>query len=319
MRVRAGGKGLGLKLDFAGPVPETVLTDSVRLRQILLNLVGNAVKFTETGEVRIVVRLDGVPGTPGRDGLEPKLVCEVIDSGIGMTPVQIDKLFQPFQQAEASTARKFGGTGLGLAISKRLAKFLGGDITVSSQPGKGSTFTLTIDPGPLADVTLGEHTSESITAPASAAKQSPLPHLSCRILLAEDGVDNQRLIFISFVLRKAGAEVTTVENGRKAMEMALATFEGWGRRADDPRTPFDLVLMDMQMPVMDGYEATRRLRDEGYTGPIIALTAHAMADDRQKCLDAGCDDYATKPIDRTALLNTIVAMLEKRNCMLTEN
>jgi signal transduction histidine kinase len=308
MRVRARGKGLGLELEFAGPLPETVLTDMARLRQILLNLVGNAVKFTETGSVRIIVRL------ADRDGLEPRLVYEVVDTGIGITAAQIDSLFRPFQQAEASTSRKFGGTGLGLAISKRLATFLGGDINVRSEPGEGSTFALTIDPGPLAGVALLEHPSEAIAAPAaSPARGRPLPRLDCRILLAEDGVDNQR--FISFLLKKAGAEVTTVENGRKAMEMALASFPGWGRRHDDLRLPFDVILMDMQMPVMDGYEATRRLRDEGYAGPIIALTAHAMADDRQKCLGAGCDDYATKPIDRAALLNLIAAMLEKHRCL----
>jgi signal transduction histidine kinase/CheY-like chemotaxis protein len=336
MRVRARGKGLDLKLEFAGALPETVLTDPARLRQILLNLAGNAVKFTETGSVRIVVRLEGwqvlgptmlrtAPGgeeaagprpsqAQGRatpDGVQPKLVCEVVDTGIGMTAAQIDNLFQPFQQAEASTARKFGGTGLGLAISKRLAKFLGGDIAVSSQPGQGSTFTLTIDPGPLAGVALVDHPSEAVTAPAARpAAGSPLPRLNCRILLAEDGLDNQR--FISFLLKKAGAEVTTVDNGRKAMEFALATFPGWGQRHDDPRLPFDIVLMDMQMPVMDGYEATRRLRQEGYAGPVIALTAHAMKEDRQKCLDAGCDDYATKPIDRAKLLNLIAGMLEKK-------
>jgi CheY-like chemotaxis protein len=127
--------------------------------------------------------------------------------------------------------------------------------------------------------------------------------LDCRILLAEDGPDNQRLI--AFVLRKAGAEVTVVENGQKAVEYAMATYPGWGRRTGDPKEPFDVILMDMQMPVMDGYEATRRLRSEGYDRPIIALTAHAMEQDRAKCLDAGCDDYATKPIDRRYILELV--------------
>jgi CheY-like chemotaxis protein len=302
LRVRARGKGLALSLEFAGPVPETVLTDVARLRQILLNLVGNAIKFTETGGVRIIVRL------AGRGGLEGKLLYEVVDTGIGMTAAQVDNLFQPFQQAEASTARKFGGAGLGLAISKRLAAFLGGDITVSSQPGKGSTFTLSIDPGPLAGAALLDHAGEAVAAPAAkAAGNSSLPHLNCRILLAEDGLDNQRVI--SFLLTKAGAEVTTVDNGLKAVETVLAAYGDCGRRHDDPRLPFDVVLMDMQMPVMDGYEATRRLREKGYAGPIIALTAHTLADDRRKCLDAGCDDYATKPINRAALFGTIAGRL----------
>jgi two-component system CheB/CheR fusion protein len=304
MRVRANTKGLALNLEFAGPLPDIVLTDPVRLRQILLNLVGNAIKFSETGGVRIVVRL------VGRETPEPKFACEVVDTGIGMTAEQVQTLFQPFQQADASTSRKFGGTGLGLAISKRLAESLGGNIIVTSQPGRGSTFVLTIDCGPLAGVALLDRPSEAIAAsPANrAAKSSPLPRLNCRILLAEDGADNQR--FISFLLTKAGAVVTTVENGRKALEMALAAFPGRGKRHDDPLQTFDIILMDMQMPVMDGYEATRRLRAEGYTGPVIALTAHAMADDRQKCLDAGCDDYAAKPIDRVKLLSMIASILE---------
>ena len=301
MRVRADARGLSLKLEYAGPVPETVLTDPTRLRQILVNLIGNAIKFTETGEVRIVARLiDG-------DAPEPKLACEVVDTGIGMTPEQMQKLFQPFQQADASTTRKFGGTGLGLVIGKRLAELLGGDIAVSSTPGKGSTFTVSINTGPLVGVAMLDRPREAIAASASAGSRSDTPIqqilLNCRILLAEDGSDNQRLI--TFLLKKAGAEVTVVEDGKAALELALVALAGQGRRSGDPTAPFDLILMDMQMPIMDGYEATRRLRAEGYTGPIIALTAHAMATDRQKCLDAGCDDYAIKPIELQRLLEVV--------------
>jgi PAS domain S-box-containing protein len=304
LRVRASGKGLSLKLEFDGPLPEAISTDPIRLRQILLNLVGNAIKFTETGEVRVVVRL------AHRHGSKPELVCEVIDTGIGMTAAQIENLFQPFQQAEASTSRTFGGTGLGLAIAKRLAEMLGGAIAVASQPARGSTFVLTVDPGPLDGTALLDQPGDAIAAAkANPALTNRQPRLNCRILLAEDGVDNRR--FISFLLSKAGARVTGVENGQKALEMALATFHGWGRRQDDPHETFDVILMDMQMPVMDGYTATRRLRNEGYIGPIIALTAHAMADDRQKCLDAGCDDYATKPIEPVKLMSTITQAIEK--------
>ena len=137
----ADAKGLALKLEYAGPCPETIVTDPTRLRQILINLVGNAIKFTDAGEVRLVARL------AGRDSPQPRLRARSIDTGIGMTPQQIERLFQPFAQADASTTRKFGGTGLGLAISKRLAEMLGGDIDVRSEPGKGSTFTVTIDTG----------------------------------------------------------------------------------------------------------------------------------------------------------------------------
>ena len=297
LRVRAEGKRLKLRLVIDGPIPKTIQTDATRLRQILLNLVGNAIKFTELGEVRVTLRLaDG--GPHGR-----QLAFEVADTGIGMTPEQLKNLFRPFQQADASTSRKYGGTGLGLAISKRLAEMLGGDILATSRLGEGSTFVVTIDPGPLADAE-GVLPAESRLVPSSSRpeEQDALPQLRCRVLLAEDGPDNQRII--SFFLTKAGASVTVVDNGRKAVEMALgADRSGEANPAEGP--PFDVILMDMQMPVMDGYEATRRLRARGYNGPIIALTAHAMAHDRRKCLDAGCDDYAAKPIDRNELVRLV--------------
>jgi CheY-like chemotaxis protein len=300
MRVRADAKGLALKLEYAGPCPETILTDPTHLRQILLNLIGNAVKFTENGEVRIIARLIDY------DTPKPMLACEIVDTGIGMTAQQIEALFRSFQQADGSTSRKFGGTGLGLAISKRLAKMLDGDIHVSSEPGKGSTFTLTIATGPLSGVAMLDRPSEAIAAPAPTHSDGrPLgsqARLNCRMLLAEDGLDNQRLI--AFLLKKAGAEVTLAENGQVAYDEALA--------ARARGEAFEVILMDMQMPVMDGYEATRRLRAEGYTHPIVALTAHAMAEDRQQCLDAGCDDYATKPINRDRLINMVVRFTEKR-------
>jgi len=297
MRVRAEAKGLPLNLEYVGPIPQTIQTDPTRLRQILVNLVGNAIKFTETGEVKIRVRL------VDRDTAEPKLQCEVIDSGVGISPQHLALLFRPFQQADASTNRKFGGTGLGLAISKRLAAILHGDIVASSTPGAGSVFSLTIATGPLDGITLLDQPAEAMSRAVELRPAATVTQLSCRILLAEDGPDNQRLI--AFVLRKAGAEVHICENGKKAMEKGLATVPGWGRRFDDPKMPFDVILMDMQMPVMDGYEATRQLRQHGYTGPILALTAHAMKDDMQKCLDAGCDDYLTKPIEPQKFLATI--------------
>jgi CheY-like chemotaxis protein/HPt (histidine-containing phosphotransfer) domain-containing protein len=228
----------------------------------------------------------------------------VIDTGVGISPQHLASLFQPFQQADASTNRKFGGTGLGLAISKRLAVLLHGDIVAGSTLGKGSVFSLAIATGPLDGTTLLDQPAEAMAqAVAELRPAATVTQLSCRILLAEDGPDNQRLI--AFVLRKAGAEVHICENGKKAMEKGLATAPGWGRRFDDSKTPFDVILMDMQMPVMDGYEATRQLRQHGYTGPILALTAHAMKDDMQKCLDAGCDDYLTKPIEPPKFLATI--------------
>jgi signal transduction histidine kinase/DNA-binding response OmpR family regulator len=291
MRVRANAKALALKVEYVGGIPESIQSDPVRLRQILINLVGNAIKFTETGDVQVVVRLLPRPGEC------PLLQFEVVDSGIGLTREQVGTLFKPFSQGDSSTTRKFGGTGLGLAISKRLAGMLGGDIRVSSTPGKGSTFAVTVETGRLEGTRLLKDLSESAVdlSRRPRATTAQTMKLDGRILLAEDGVDNQRLI--AFLLKTAGAEVTLAEDGKLACEAALAA------RANG--TPFAVILMDMQMPVMDGYEATRRLRAEGYRGPIIALTAHAMAQDRQKCIEAGCDDYTTKPVDRQALLATV--------------
>ena len=213
-----------------------------------------------------------------------------------MTDQQIAKLYVPFQQADTSTTRKFGGTGLGMTISKRLTERLGGEITVKSILGEGSTFAATVRTGPLDGVKLLDDPTEAQISTASDKKPAaPKTKLDCRVLLAEDGPDNQRLIV--FVLKKAGAEVTVAENGQLALDLALAARDGG--------SPFDVILMDMQMPVMDGYEATSKLREARYTGLIIALTAHAMSSDRDKCLNAGCDDYTTKPIDQKKLISIV--------------
>ena len=287
LKVRAEGKGLSLAIETVGPIPCTILSDPTRLRQILVNLMGNAIKFTEIGGVRLVISCVD-------DGPESFFQCEVIDTGIGMTEAQVDGLFQAFTQGDTSTTRKFGGTGLGLVISKRLTELLGGTLTVQSKPGEGSRLRMRFPTGPLASVRmLNDATVASGMKPKVAPPTQPeADTLACRILFAEDGPDNQRLV--GFILKKAGAEVTIVENGKLALDAAL--------QARDEGTPFSVILMDMQMPVMDGYEATGMLREKGYTGPIVALTAHAMAGDRQKCLDAGCDDYQTKPIDRKKLI-----------------
>jgi CheY-like chemotaxis protein len=227
---------------------------------------------------------------------------DVSDTGIGMTPAQIALLFRPFTQADSSNARKYGGTGLGLAISKRLAAMLGGDIAVTTELGRGSTFQLTVATGPLGATSIPAsppELAEIAEIPVAAAR----PTLACRVLLAEDGPDNQRLI--ELLLTRAGATVEIAKDGQEAIEKALASFPGWGRRRRDPALPFDIVLMDIQMPVVDGYEATRRLRQEGYSGPIIALSAHATTHAAQQCLDAGCNDYLAKPIDRIALLQKV--------------
>ncbi len=293
MRARAAEKGLALDVTYRGPVPETIRTDPTRLHQILVNLIGNAVKFSESGSIGLAITAIEPAG-----GADARLGFEITDTGQGMSAEQLDKVFNAFTQADESTTRRFGGTGLGLTISKGLTKMLGGALSVESAPGHGSTFRFTVETGPLDGVRMLNDCREaelSYAARRDSGKPQPVTGLSARVLLCEDGKDNQRLI--AFLLEKAGACVTIAEDGRIGSEKALAAREA-GR-------PFDVILMDMQMPVCDGYGATRRLRQEGYEGPIVALTAHAMKADRDRCLAAGCDDYMTKPIDRNKLLSLV--------------
>ncbi|HVW00340.1 MAG TPA: ATP-binding protein, partial [Planctomycetaceae bacterium] len=292
MQVRADAKQLALSVHCDGDLPETIETDPTRLKQILTNLIGNALKFSSQGGVSVTCRLL-------QDGPAPQIAIQVADTGIGMTPEQQTRLFQPFQQADNSMTRRFGGTGLGLAISKRLAEMMGGTITVESQPGHGSIFTATIATGPIAGVRLtNSNRARDMAAALSAA--STETKLAGRVLLAEDGLDNQRLL--SFMLKKAGVEVALACNGNEAIDR----FE----ESTEQHRPFDLILMDMQMPLMDGYEATAELRRRGCRLPIVALTAHAMKGDRERCLSAGCDDYLTQPVDRARLLELVAqAML----------
>ncbi len=295
MRVRAQSKGLTLRLEFDSDMPTEVLTDPTRLRQVLLNLVGNAVKFTESGEVTIRARL--IDGLPAEKGGGPLLRIDVCDTGVGIPPDLGAKLFQPFTQADETMTRRFGGTGLGLSISKRLVTMLGGELTFTSEPGKGSVFTVELPvraPGGLRTIDPRRLPPPAKAFPAESTIDSQAL-AGCRVLLAEDGVDNQRLI--RHFLTQVGAEVVIAPNGEEAVRRALEASGGGGA--------FDVILMDMQMPVMDGYEATRTLRRETYSGPIIALTAHAMAGARERCIEAGCSDYATKPIDRERLIQLV--------------
>ena len=292
LRPRAIGKGISLLVHFVGAFPKTVRTDPLRLRQVLVNVVGNAIKFTEHGQVDVVVRADRTAGG------NTVVHLDVRDTGIGMTAEQITRLFQPFSQADGSMSRRYGGSGLGLAISKRLAVLMGGDVTVAAVPGQGSTFTVSIDGGPDDGAAWATGLSESLLQPVVPDEGEEDVKLDgARVLLAEDGFDNQRLI--TLYLATAGAEVTLAENGR----VALDRLAGTGDR------PFDLVLMDMQMPELDGYSAAAEARRRGVTLPIVALTAHAMSDDRARCLAAGCSDYLTKPIDRDLLLRTVLSYL----------
>jgi len=288
----ATDKGLVLSVTISSPLPDRLLCDPTRLRQILMNLVGNAIKFTEQGTVRITV---GVEDQVQRS----QMVIDIVDTGPGMTPEQVQGLFKPFGQADSSVTRKHGGTGLGLVICRRLANILGGDVTlVSSEIEKGSCFRIVL---PFEHVA-GSNMINSL-ASSTATDEPKLTavalKLSGRILLAEDGVDNQRLI--AFVVRKAGATIETADNGRIALDML--------NHAEAAGTPYDMLLTDMQMPEMDGYTLASTLRGRGSKLPIVALTAHAMADDREKCIDAGCDDYVSKPIDKATLIATCAAWM----------
>jgi Amt family ammonium transporter len=304
MRQAASTKGIGFDIHYVGEVPVTIQTDPTRLRQVLMNLVGNAIKFTEQGGVRLSIEFHDAPDSG------PVLQFAVSDTGVGLSPAACERIFDAFSQADASTTREFGGTGLGLTICKQLAALLGGDVIVESIEGRGSTFTLTIDAGPIATTCLVDPENESAEVeegvehdPTAATlltrmRESGTPG---RILLVEDGEDNRKLI--SITLRKSGLEVECAENGAVGVEAAL--------RALRDGDPFDVILMDMQMPVLDGYGATAKLRESGYDRPIVALTAHAMRGDREKCIAAGCDDFATKPINRKELMTTLLSYLQK--------
>ncbi|WP_161968105.1 ATP-binding protein [Fimbriiglobus ruber] len=289
--VAAEEKRLTLQMAPDGKIPYTVLSDPTRLRQILDNLLSNAIKFTATGTVEL--RLWTEPREGGG-----WVMFQVRDQGIGMTPDQLAKLFRPFTQADASTTRRFGGTGLGLAISRRLAAALGGDITVESTPGSGSRFTLKfpVTAEEMADLVDADELARESTFDLPHAKANR-SKLSGRVLLAEDSPDKQQIL--RYFLERVGLQVVVVENGRQAVDRAEAES-------------FDVVLMDMQMPEMDGYEATALLRRRGYARPIIALTAHAMAGDEERCLKAGCSGYLTKPVDPDLLRDTIARNLTRK-------
>ena len=289
MRVAFREKKLSLDFTWQGPIPERIETDPARLRQILINLVGNARKFTESGGVQVIahIELDREPS---------KLIVNVIDTGIGIPPDKQTQVFDPFVQADTTVTRKYGGTGLGLSISRRLARMMGGDLTVDSEIGRGSNFELAIDAGDLRNVPLkASGAVGDILGIRKMALTAETPHLSgLRVLVVDDGSANRKLI--SLILSRAGVQMAQAENGLEACNLVLG-----GRT-------FDAILLDMQMPVMDGYTAAKKLRDRGITIPIIALTAHAMKGDRDKCLQAGCSDFLTKPVSADDLLTRIGAL-----------
>jgi len=287
MSLQATEKGLSFDVNYSFPLPEVIHTDPIRLKQILLNLCGNSIKFTKQGGVTINVSY-----------LEDDSALEihVIDSGIGIDEDKLGKLFEPFKQADSSTTRKFGGTGLGLYISKQLTEKLGGAIDVKSVKGNGSQFEFTINTGNI-DPDVIVNSIDELDADYDEKSQPVLRgNLDGHILVADDNPDNQQLIKI--YIDKTGANVTIANNGQEAVEKALAG-------------EYDLILMDMQMPVMDGIEATDWLRQAGYGGKIIALTANAMKEDRERCINAGCDGFLTKPINQVLFYKTLYEIIPK--------
>jgi PAS domain S-box-containing protein len=285
LRSKAEEKGLRLDVVFEEPIPAAILSDPTRLRQVLINIAGNAIKFTPQGSVQITTRLDGTAREV------PRLVIEVADSGIGIAADKLEDIFDPFTQADSSITRQFGGTGLGLSISRLLARQLGGDITVESELGRGTTFTCKIATGPLEVAASVKSAVGKESSPSGQAK-APLPTMNHRVLVVDDGETNRHLIRV--MLGRLGARVTEAENGHQAVQLAGAES-------------FDLILMDMQMPVMDGYSATQQLRALGVTTPIIALTGNAMSGDEMRCREAGCTGYLAKPIEQHLLVAAVTA------------
>lgn len=275
---KAESKNISIILNIQNELPASILSDSVRIQQILSNLLNNAIKFTEKGTVTVEAQSSLLTSSIA------VIEVRVIDTGIGLSKDQQERLFTPFSQAETSTTRKFGGTGLGLALSKHLAEALGGSLCIEkSEPNQGCTFTFKFS------TELADSTDLTVRpAPSNSLSKSEFrPLAGSKILLAEDSLDNQ--YFLEKFLEKYGASVTTASNGREAIDLARIDY-------------FDLILMDIEMPDIDGYEATRSLRAEGFTLPILALTAHAMNDERLKTKEAGCNGHVTKPIDTSLLL-----------------
>ena len=294
MGTPARQKGLAFELSLASRLPRSLNSDPTRLRQILMNLVANAIKFTEEGGIRLRVDLK-------RGDEDAELRFSVSDTGCGMSPATLEEVFEPFSQADTSSTRRAGGTGLGLPISRELARLLGGEIHAESIEGRGSTFSLVLPIEKVAEEELAD--PDELLAPEATTEdegESTLQLIervrregpTVRILLVEDGPDNRKLFGLT--LRKAGFLLTEAENGAEGVDAVL--------EREATAQAFDLILMDMQMPTMDGYEATRRLRAAGIDTPIVALTAHAMSEERERCLQVGCSDFATKPIPRRDLI-----------------
>jgi CheY-like chemotaxis protein len=317
MAVRAQAKQIELAMEIETELPQMIESDPTRLRQILINLIGNAIKFTDRGSVRVVTHL-----LEDREALR----IAVIDTGIGMSVAQQQRLFQAFSQGDSTVARRYGGSGLGLIISRRLIAMLGGDMRVESVLDQGSTFEILVPTGSLASVprirpeqarllspavaTAAPDTAANAVLRATARMASPeladpptpvpAPRLTCRVLVVDDQDDVRNLV--RHELERTGATVDSVSDGQQALDLVL--------QASRSGPAIDAVLLDMQMPLLDGYDTARRLRAAGFRGAIIALTASAMHGDRERCLEAGCDDYASKPLDIRKLIELVARLAQ---------
>jgi signal transduction histidine kinase/ActR/RegA family two-component response regulator len=286
LKEKSKKENLFFHVDIDKSVPRSLYFDILAVRQIIRNLLENAVKFTSHGGITMEVKWIA----PARKATEGELVISIMDTGIGIAASDLDRIFLPFTQAESSMSRRYGGAGLGLSISRGLAENMGGTLTVTSRPGAGSRFELRV---PVLDVTDEEH-PEQIVQKSNAPASGDGPR---RILLAEDSQDAQELM--RHFLGRFNAEIVSVENGKEAIDAVT--------NAEREHKAFDFVLMDMQMPVMNGFQATRILRQRGYQKPIIALTAHTLEGDREKCFESGCSDYISKPINWNVLIEKLEA------------
>lgn len=295
LALKAREKGLGFEVKSRGPLPETIVSDFTRFRQILMNVIGNAIKFTDVGHVHVTFQLKD----KGLTNENPCLEMTVEDTGPGIPEDKKGRLFQPFTQADTSTSRKFGGTGLGLYLSKRLAQALGGDLELTrSKEGQGCTFVARIDAGPLENKPFlsFDHPSRTHLVPGDFPKFPTDKLGGVKVLVIDDSPDNLQLT--SRFLEASGANVE-IANGAEAGIKFLNEKE------------VDVVVMDIQMPGLDGYQAVRRLRQQGYEKPVVALTAHAMKGEKERCLEAGFDGYLVKPINRPALVQEVRSQVDR--------
>ncbi len=292
LSVRAREKNIYLDFKIDGAIPETINSDPSRLRQIVTNLIGNAIKFTDKGGVTVSLR-----ALPEK---EPRIEISIADTGIGMKKSSLSSIFDPFVQADSTVTRRFGGTGLGLAISNKFAKALGGGITVSSELGKGSVFSVSINPGSLENVKFIEADLALLNAKKIKEQTQKFWEFPMsQVLVVDDGKENRELL--ELVLKDVGLNVEIAVNGKEALDKAL-------------QTSFDIILMDVQMPVMDGFTAVKIMREKGLKCPVVALTAHAMKGFEEECLAAGYSGYQPKPIDIDQLIDLLAEELGAKQC-----